>query len=82
MKNNKTSFTLRLSESLLIAANEAAEQDHRKLNAYLRALIVKDCANRQISIEQPPPPAGSIRVNAVASPQYLRNEIDGLNESD
>lgn len=80
MRTSDKSFTVRLSEELLEAANEAAAQDHRKLAAYLRALIVKDCQSRHITIKQARPPEGLLRLDAVAYPRHLREEIDGPDE--
>jgi hypothetical protein len=80
MRKNDKSFTFRLSEELLEAANEAAAQDNRKLTTYLRALIVKDCESRHISIRQAPPPEGTLRLDSVSYQRHLNEEIDGPDE--
>ena len=80
MNDNVRLPTVWLSPQLLAAATAAATQDNRKMGAYLRSLIVKDCRRRNIPIDQPTTPEAGPRLDSVGLLRRIQQEIDGPGE--
>lgn len=82
MGNDVKLPTVWLSPQLLAAARLAATQNNRKLGAYLRSLILRDCILRNIPIEPPPMLSDTLRLHPVARSRQKEREKNELDEPD